>query len=194
MSTGAGASDLLHAEDPGLDQMVRGETAVAARSPHAAFLAALPARQGRDRRSRLHRHAGPRRDLRRRDHASGRGACAERAADVGARRLRSPRGSEQRAHHGRRPDRRATSSRACSTARACRSSLPSSAPACRSFFGVILGVIAGFYRGWADTIIARSLDVMLAFPVLLFGARGRRPRAPARTAASAVSSSQASRS
>ena len=43
MSTGAGASDLLHAEDPGLDPMVRGETAVAARSPHAAVLAALPA-------------------------------------------------------------------------------------------------------------------------------------------------------
>ena len=37
------------------------------------------------------------------------------------------------------------------------------------FFGVILGIIAGFYRRWADTIIARSLDVMLAFPVLLFG-------------------------
>jgi peptide/nickel transport system permease protein len=36
-------------------------------------------------------------------------------------------------------------------------------------FGVILGIIAGFYRGWIDTIIARSLDVMLAFPVLLFG-------------------------
>ena len=37
MSTGAGASDLLHAEDPGLDQMVRGETEVAARSPMQLF-------------------------------------------------------------------------------------------------------------------------------------------------------------
>jgi peptide/nickel transport system permease protein len=36
-------------------------------------------------------------------------------------------------------------------------------------FGVILGTVAGFYRGWADTAIARTLDVMLAFPVLLFG-------------------------
>jgi peptide/nickel transport system permease protein len=36
-------------------------------------------------------------------------------------------------------------------------------------FGSILGIVAGFYRRWADTIIARSLDVMLAFPVLLFG-------------------------
>jgi ABC-type dipeptide/oligopeptide/nickel transport system permease subunit len=37
------------------------------------------------------------------------------------------------------------------------------------FFGVVLGMISGFYRGWTDTLVARSLDVMLAFPVLLFG-------------------------
>jgi len=37
------------------------------------------------------------------------------------------------------------------------------------FFGVVLGIISGFYRGWTDTLIARTLDVMLAFPVLLFG-------------------------
>jgi peptide/nickel transport system permease protein len=36
-------------------------------------------------------------------------------------------------------------------------------------FGTILGTIAGFYRRWVDTAIARSLDVMLAFPVLLLG-------------------------
>jgi peptide/nickel transport system permease protein len=36
-------------------------------------------------------------------------------------------------------------------------------------FGTILGIMAGFYRSWTDTLIARSLDVMLAFPVLLFG-------------------------
>ena len=35
--------------------------------------------------------------------------------------------------------------------------------------GVILGTIAGFYRRWIDTAISRSLDVMLAFPVLLLG-------------------------
>src|SRR3954462_12228962 len=37
MSTGAGASDLLHAEDSGLEQMIRGEQAVAARSPLQLF-------------------------------------------------------------------------------------------------------------------------------------------------------------
>jgi peptide/nickel transport system permease protein len=35
--------------------------------------------------------------------------------------------------------------------------------------GVTLGIISGFYRRWVDTAIARTLDVMLAFPVLLLG-------------------------
>jgi ABC-type dipeptide/oligopeptide/nickel transport system permease subunit len=33
--------------------------------------------------------------------------------------------------------------------------------------GVTLGMIAGYYRGWVDTVLARTMDVMLAFPVLL---------------------------
>jgi ABC-type dipeptide/oligopeptide/nickel transport system permease subunit len=33
--------------------------------------------------------------------------------------------------------------------------------------GVTLGMIAGYYRGWVDTLLARTMDVMLAFPVLL---------------------------
>ncbi|MGZ4358746.1 MAG: ABC transporter permease [Gaiellaceae bacterium] len=33
--------------------------------------------------------------------------------------------------------------------------------------GVVLGLLAGFYRGWVDTAIARFIDIMLAFPVLL---------------------------
>ena len=36
-------------------------------------------------------------------------------------------------------------------------------------FGVFLGTVAAYYRSWVDTAIARTLDVMLAFPVLLFG-------------------------
>ena len=35
--------------------------------------------------------------------------------------------------------------------------------------GVSLGMIAGFYRGWVDTLIARCIDILLAFPVLLLG-------------------------
>jgi peptide/nickel transport system permease protein len=34
--------------------------------------------------------------------------------------------------------------------------------------GITLGVIAGYYRGWADTIISRIMDVLLSFPTLLF--------------------------
>jgi peptide/nickel transport system permease protein len=34
---------------------------------------------------------------------------------------------------------------------------------------VILALLAGYYRGWVDTIISRTLDVIWAFPVMLFG-------------------------
>jgi peptide/nickel transport system permease protein len=34
--------------------------------------------------------------------------------------------------------------------------------------GVTLGTIAGFAGGWVDTVISRAMDIMLAFPVLLF--------------------------
>jgi ABC-type dipeptide/oligopeptide/nickel transport system permease subunit len=33
--------------------------------------------------------------------------------------------------------------------------------------GVVMGMVAGYYRGWIDTVLSRSMDVMLAFPVLL---------------------------
>jgi peptide/nickel transport system permease protein len=33
--------------------------------------------------------------------------------------------------------------------------------------GTVVGMIAGFYRGWVDTFLSRAMDVMLAFPVLL---------------------------
>lgn len=34
--------------------------------------------------------------------------------------------------------------------------------------GVVLGMIAGYFRGWIDTVISRTMDVFLAFPLLLF--------------------------
>ncbi|MGV8938513.1 MAG: ABC transporter permease subunit [Allorhizobium sp.] len=33
--------------------------------------------------------------------------------------------------------------------------------------GILIGVIAGYYRGWVDTIIMRLMDIILAFPSLL---------------------------
>lgn len=34
--------------------------------------------------------------------------------------------------------------------------------------GVSLGLIAGYTRGWRDSVIARTMDMLLAFPTLLF--------------------------
>jgi peptide/nickel transport system permease protein len=34
--------------------------------------------------------------------------------------------------------------------------------------GVFFGVIAGYFGGWVDSLIARSMDVFLAFPLLVF--------------------------
>jgi ABC-type dipeptide/oligopeptide/nickel transport system permease subunit len=34
--------------------------------------------------------------------------------------------------------------------------------------GVIMGVIAGYFGGWVDSVIARAMDVFLAFPLLVF--------------------------
>ncbi|HET9104586.1 MAG TPA: ABC transporter permease [Solirubrobacteraceae bacterium] len=38
-----------------------------------------------------------------------------------------------------------------------------------AIIGTFLGLLAGFYRGWVDTIISRVIDVFLAFPVLVLG-------------------------
>jgi len=34
--------------------------------------------------------------------------------------------------------------------------------------GVVIGLLAGYYRGWFDTLLSRTMDVFLAFPVLIF--------------------------
>jgi peptide/nickel transport system permease protein/dipeptide transport system permease protein len=35
------------------------------------------------------------------------------------------------------------------------------------FLGTFLGAIAGFYKGWIDTVIMRIMDIILAFPGIL---------------------------
>jgi peptide/nickel transport system permease protein len=37
------------------------------------------------------------------------------------------------------------------------------------FIGVVVGLLAGFYRGAVDTLLSRLIDVVLAFPILLLG-------------------------
>ena len=34
-------------------------------------------------------------------------------------------------------------------------------------FGILIGVIAGYFRGWVDIVIMRLMDIILAFPSLL---------------------------
>jgi peptide/nickel transport system permease protein len=35
--------------------------------------------------------------------------------------------------------------------------------------GVSLGIVAGYYRGWVDTLLSRTVDVVLSVPILLLG-------------------------
>jgi peptide/nickel transport system permease protein len=34
--------------------------------------------------------------------------------------------------------------------------------------GTVLGIVAGYFGGWVDTLIARAMDVFLAFPLIVF--------------------------
>ena len=36
-----------------------------------------------------------------------------------------------------------------------------------TFIGVVLGSLAGFYRGWVDSLIMRFVDIMLSIPTFL---------------------------
>jgi peptide/nickel transport system permease protein len=38
-----------------------------------------------------------------------------------------------------------------------------------SLIGVTVGMLAGFYRGWVDTLLSRTIDVVLSIPLLLLG-------------------------
>jgi len=34
--------------------------------------------------------------------------------------------------------------------------------------GVVMGLLAGYFRGWVDTVISRLIEIVMVFPVLLF--------------------------
>lgn len=168
MSTGTGASDLLHANDPGVDQIVAGQAPVAARSPLQLFWRRF-----------------------RRDKVALAALCfivLLVTAAIFAPVIRSLVGA---------PDPGTTSTDALDDFGL--PSGPSSAhlfgvdDVGRDIFarvldgarvsllvafigtglsvtiGVTMGMIAGFFRGWVDTTIARLIDILLAFPVLLLG-------------------------
>ena len=35
--------------------------------------------------------------------------------------------------------------------------------------GITLGLLAGYFRGWIDTVVSRSIDAVLGFPPIFFG-------------------------
>jgi peptide/nickel transport system permease protein len=168
MSTGAGASDLLHAEDHGIEQMVRGEEAVTARSPLQLFwrrfrkdkvamvalafiallvLAAIFAKP-------ITKVVGtPSPNIQE----------TKALDDFGL-----PTGPSSAHPFGVDPIGRDVFSRVLYGAQVSLT-VALVGTGLSVLFGVLLGTISGFYRGWIDTLIARSLDVMLAFPVLLLG-------------------------
>ncbi|MHB8531438.1 MAG: ABC transporter permease [Solirubrobacteraceae bacterium] len=38
-----------------------------------------------------------------------------------------------------------------------------------TLIGVVFGLLAGYYRGWIDTLLSRTVDVVLSIPLLLLG-------------------------
>ena len=38
-----------------------------------------------------------------------------------------------------------------------------------SILGLITGLLAGYYRGWTDSVLSRFMDILWAFPVILLG-------------------------
>jgi peptide/nickel transport system permease protein len=44
-----------------------------------------------------------------------------------------------------------------------------SAAVITAFLSIIVGALAGYFRGWTDTVVSRVLDVIWAFPVILLG-------------------------
>jgi peptide/nickel transport system permease protein len=168
VSTGAGASDLLHAEDSGLEQIVRGEQAVAARSPLQLFWR-------RFRRDRVAMtalvfivvlivvaiFAGPFSRLLGAPEPNVQSTDA--LDDFGL-----PSGPSSDHLFGVDPIGRDVFARVLYGAQVSLT-VAFIGTGLSVVFGVTLGTIAGFYRSWADTVISRSLDIMLAFPVLLLG-------------------------
>jgi peptide/nickel transport system permease protein len=168
LSTGTGASDLLSAEDSGVDQIVAGESAVAARSPLQLFWR-------RFRKDKVALVAGTfiivlilvalfapviRNVLGVPDPNVGNTTALD---DFGL-----PSGPSGDHYFGVDGLGRDIFSRVLDGARV--SLLVAFVGTGLSVvIGVTMGMISGFFRGWVDTVIARTIDVLLAFPVLLLG-------------------------
>ena len=168
MSTGASAGDLLHAEDTGVDQLVKGEAQVTARSPQQLFWR----RFRRDKIALVAMGfivlliliavlATPISNL---VGVPAPNVQQSRALDD----FGLPDGPSAEHPFGVDPIGRDVFSRVVHGAQVSLK-VAFIGTGLSVLFGVILGTIAGYFRGWLDTAISRCLDVMLAFPVLLLG-------------------------
>jgi peptide/nickel transport system permease protein len=168
MSTGTGASDLLHAEDTAIDQIVSGKAPVAARSPLQLFWR-------RFKKDKVALAAGifilvliaaailaePIRKLV--------GAPPPNLQSTAA--LDSfglPTGPSSKHLFGVDQIGRDVFSRVLAGAQVSLK-VAFIGTGLSVLIGVTMGMIAGYYRRWVDTVISRSVDVLLAFPVLLLG-------------------------
>lgn len=168
MSTGPGASELLHAEDHGIDEIVAGTLAVAARSPLQLFWR-------RFRRDKVALVAlafivflilvaifAP--VIRNLVGAPPPNETSTDALDS----FGLPQGPSAAHLFGVDSIGRDIFSRVLDGARVSLR-VAFIGTGLSVVIGVTMGMIAGFYRGWVDTLIARVIDVLLAFPVLLLG-------------------------
>jgi peptide/nickel transport system permease protein len=168
VSTGAGASDLLHADDPGLDEMLKAESGVAARSPMQLFWR----RFRRDKVALVAMTfivvlilvallAGPITKL-----AGAPAPNVQQTSSLDDFGL--PSGPSSEHLFGVDPIGRDVFSRVIYGAQVSLK-VALIGTGLSVVLGICFGMIAGYFRGWADTAISRSLDILLAFPVLLLG-------------------------
>ena len=168
MSTGTGASDLLHAEDHGVDEIVAGKAPVAARSPLQLFWrrfrkdkVALTAAVFIILLILVAIFATPIRKL---VGAPDPNATSTDALDA----FGLPTGPSSAHLFGVDSVGRDIFSRVLSGAQVSLM-VAFIGTGLSVVIGVTMGMIAGYFRGWIDTGIARVIDILLAFPVLLLG-------------------------
>src|SRR3954466_9075805 len=168
MSTGTGAGDLLHAEDTAVDEVVAGKSPVAARSPLQLFWRRL-------RKDKVALTAGAfiillilvallATPIRKLVGAPPPNLQSTTALDD----FGLPKGPSSAHLFGVDQIGRDVFSRVLSGAQVSLI-VAFVGTGLSVMIGVTLGMIAGFFRGWVDTAIARVIDILLAFPVLLLG-------------------------
>jgi peptide/nickel transport system permease protein len=170
MSTGTGASDLLHAEDSGIDEIVAGKAPVAARSPLQLFWrrfkkdkVALAAGVFILLLIAVAILAGPIRKL-----VGAPSPNLQDSTSAARDQFGLPLGPSSNHLFGVDDLGRDVFSRTLAGAQVSLV-VAFIGTGLSVIFGTIAGMVAGYFRGVVDTLVSRSVDILLAFPVLLLG-------------------------